>query len=399
MRKVKTFLAVCIVLSLSLFIQGNVACADQSTKEITFAGLSALSGGASPWGIPIQRALVIGFDKVNEEGGFNVNGQKYKWNLVTYDHKYVPAEAVKALHRAIYSDGATFALVQGGAQPLACLPSLQKNNILSLNPSSAVVIKKEYPLSFNYNPSIVTAYASLLPFFMKSEGVKTIASINRDDDGGRAASTAMEMIAGINGIKIIASEYVESETKDFTSVLTKVVAAKPDLIETGYSSPTACVLIAKQARELGYKGVLWLTWGPDVDQVIKMAGPAAEKAYLGLGGPLEPQSPIEKDLYKRFIQRYPASEWAGNSSSFYNPAWLPTVLTAAIEKCQSLDSMTVADTLEDMSWEGPQGRHAFGGMKLYGIKRQLLRPITLVQIQNKKAVWITDEPVPPGVLD
>lgn len=377
----------------------NTARAEQTTKEVTFAGLSALSGGASPWGVPIQRALILGFDKLNEEGGFNVKGQHYKWKLVTYDHKYVPAEAVKAIHRAIYNDGAKFALIQGGPQPMACMPVLHENKVLSLNPAAASIIKKEYPLSFNYNPSILTAYAAILPYLKKREGIKTMASIYHDTPGSKAAHEELKMVAGINNLNVVASSCVEPVAKEFSPVLTKIIAAKPDMIETCYLDPTQCALVTKQARELGYKGVIWLTWGPDVDQVLKIVGSAAEGTYMGLGGPLEPRTAIEKGLYKRFVEKYPAKDWAGNSSSLYNPYWLPMVLTEAIEKCQSFDAATVAATLEDMSWEGPQGKHAFGGKKLYGLKRQLLRPVTLVQIQGGKAVWIADEPVPPGILD
>lgn len=37
-------------------------------------------------------------------GGFQVGKTKYKWEPIGYDHKYIPAEAVKVANKAIYCD-------------------------------------------------------------------------------------------------------------------------------------------------------------------------------------------------------------------------------------------------------------------------------------------------------
>ncbi|MCK9275269.1 MAG: ABC transporter substrate-binding protein [Syntrophales bacterium] len=387
-----------VSLALVFLLFGTAVCADEAnTKIITVAGLYALSGPASPWGIKDNRGCALGFDIVNEKGGFVVQGQRYKWNYITYDHRYIPAEAVKAIHRAIHTDGAKFATIQGGAQPLACQNIMHQYKILNLNPSSAAIINTKYPLAFNYNPSIVTTYASVFPMLKKRDGIKTIASINRDDEGGKVALKSLKMISEINDLEIIAAEvYEPGATKDFAPILTKILAKNPDLIETGYSDPTSVALMTKQARELGYKGIIWLVWGPDVNQVLKIAGTHAEGAYLGVGGPIEAKTPIEKEIRSKFIAKHSGKEWDGY---YYNLSWMPTVLTEAIVKSQSLDAMTIAGTLAELEWEGPQGVHGWGGEKLYGIKRQLLRPVTLLQIQNGKDVWIANAPVPPGVMN
>ncbi len=51
-------------------------------------------------------------------GEFKVNGKAYEWDIITYDHKYVPAEAVKAANKAIYSDQVKFMSVMGGSHNL-----------------------------------------------------------------------------------------------------------------------------------------------------------------------------------------------------------------------------------------------------------------------------------------
>jgi branched-chain amino acid transport system substrate-binding protein len=386
-----------LILALALFGAGNMAC-KKAAQEVNFGIITALSGPAAPWGIANSRSMTMMAEKINEEGGFQVEGKTYKWKVFTYDSKYVPAEAVKALNKAIYNDKVSFVAIQGGSPLLACIPLLKENNMLSLNDAAGgkAVTNPDNPLVFRYNPSIEGAYVAELPFLQKREGIKTIASINPDDATGRSGVEAVEFAAKMFNLKIIAKEYFERGSKEFTPLLTRIIAKKPDLIETGYTDPTSSALLLKQARELGYKGVMLLIWGPDPKQVLKIAGPHAEGAYLGVSGPEEPQSDAEKELYKRFLDNYPKDEWNPN---YYTHHGLIKALTMAIVKCQSFDPTTIAKTIEDLTWDAPQGVHSFGGSKLFGIKRQLLRPATLLQVKDGKAVWVATIPVSPGIFD
>lgn len=95
--------------------------------------LSYLTGPAAPWGIPNYRSISMGAWKINDQGGFKVGKTTYKWEPVVYDTKYVPAEAVKAANKAIYSDKVSFISIGGGACAIACIPLLKEVNMLSLN--------------------------------------------------------------------------------------------------------------------------------------------------------------------------------------------------------------------------------------------------------------------------
>ena len=86
-------------------------------------------------------------------GEFKVNGKAYEWDIITYDHKYVPAEAVKVANKAIYSDQVKFMSVMGGSPCLAVIPLMKENKILSLNLASGgkQVTNPDNPLVFRYN--------------------------------------------------------------------------------------------------------------------------------------------------------------------------------------------------------------------------------------------------------
>lgn len=396
-RRITTVTLCFMVLALALLAAGNVAC-KKDAQEVNFGIISAVSGPAAPWGIANSRSMTMMAEKINEDGGFEVEGKTYKWKIFIYDSKYVPAEAVKALNKAIYNDKVSYVAIMGGSPTLACIPLLKENKMLSLNDAAGgkAVTNPKNPLVFRYNPSLAGAYAAEFPFLIKREGIKTIASVNPDDATGRSGIEAVEFVAKTYKLKIIAKEFFERGTKEFSPLLTRIIAKKPDMIESGYTDPTSSALLLKQARELGYKGVILLVWGPDPKQVLKIAGPHAEGAYLGVSGPEEPQSDAEKELYERFLDNYPKNEWNPN---YYTHHGLIKALTKAIVQCQSFDATTIAKTIEGLTWEAPQGVHSFGGSKLFGIKRQLIRPATLLQVKDGKAVLLGTVPVPPGFFD
>ncbi|MBU2549346.1 MAG: ABC transporter substrate-binding protein [Proteobacteria bacterium] len=364
----------------------------------TYGILTALSGPAAPWGIPNSRTIMMGADRINEKGGFQVKGVTYKWKTITYDHKYVPADAVKALNKAIYSDKVDFVQIMGGSPTLACIPLLKENNMLSLNDAAGgkAVTNPDNPLVFRYNPSLLAAYASILPWIKKNDGIKTMATINPDDATGKSGLWSAKIATDINKIEIVSEEFFERGSKDFAPLLTRVLAKKPDLIDTSYTDPTSSALICKQARELGFKGAILLIWGPDPKQVLKIAGKHAEGAYLGTSGPPEPRTPAQKALYERFLTKYKKEEWDPN---YYTHHAVIPCLTKAIEETQSFDPDVLAKHLEDMSWDSPQGVHRFGGKKIFGIKRQLLAPITILQVKGGEPVFAATLPVPDGIFD
>ena len=111
MKKIITVLTSCVMFcALGMIMGGSNVYAE---KEVRFGILTALSGPAAVWGIANSRAMEMSADKINEKCGFKVKGETYKWKTITYNHQYIPAEAVKALNRAIYSDKVSFVDIMG----------------------------------------------------------------------------------------------------------------------------------------------------------------------------------------------------------------------------------------------------------------------------------------------
>ena len=369
-----------------------------AAEKVRLGILCALSGPAAPWGIPNSRGITLDAEIINKKGGFKVAGKTYELEVLVYDHKYVPAESAKAANKAIFADKCNFLAIQGGAPTMAAVPLMNENNILSLNFAGGAdtLIKKENPLLFIYNPSIEIMYASVFPFLKKKENIKTLIIVNPNDTSGKSGTAASKAAAAREGLKVISEEFFERGTKDLTSLLTRIIAKKPDLIDTSYTDPTTSALICKQARELGFKGAVLLAWGPAPAQVKKIAGSHAEKAYMVVAGPLDPRTDSQKKIHKAFMDKWGEKEWDSNVWPQYG---LASSLVKGIEEAQSLDPQKIAAALEKVTWDTPVGVLRYGGSKLFGAKRHLLYPITLYQFQQGEAVFLGTLEVKEGVMD
>jgi branched-chain amino acid transport system substrate-binding protein len=99
---------------------------------IKFGISTPLSGPAAPWGIPHKNAIDLIFDETNAQGGLDVNGKKYKIEIVAYDHKYVIAEGVATVNRLIAKDDVKYMSILGGAVVKANEETVNEGGVLNL---------------------------------------------------------------------------------------------------------------------------------------------------------------------------------------------------------------------------------------------------------------------------
>jgi len=85
----------------SLIHAALLAVADSSPRARAVPARRTSSSSASPRPSPVRRrrghshkqATELIFEEINNQGGLEVGGKKYKLEVIAYDHKYVIAEA------------------------------------------------------------------------------------------------------------------------------------------------------------------------------------------------------------------------------------------------------------------------------------------------------------------
>ncbi len=376
----RIFLLFGLLVFLSIGLSLPEAGAD--VKVIKLANISPLSGPAAPWGIGGARGHQMSADDL---GVFTVAGQQYKWEVVNYDSKYVPSDALSALNKAIFQDGITKGWITGSGVHPPLLPLIRENKFLDLA-NIAGGVKFTNP----ENPTLFRTMAStdqlIMTFFddiYKMYKIKRVAVIVPNDEMGKAD---WELLLRLHkerkpGVEVVAEEFFERGMTDFYPALKRMLAKNPDMI-FGDAAPTGTVaLIAKQSRELGFKGIIYI---PTAALEAKVLFDTAGKASNDILVPriwAEPPTKLFADLERRYVEKYKEPMLAMVPEVYPLLPWI----TKSMQKVGSIDNDKFIPVFADsVNPDYPSGPASFGGTKFYGIKRQIVYTIPLSILEDGK---------------
>ena len=112
-----------------------------------------------------------------------------------------------------------------------------------------------------------------------------------------------------------------------------MLAKKPDLIDTTLAAGDEPALITKQARELGFKGTMYIGTLTDPPSFVKTAGiQYAEGAYMA-GLTVDLTTDMQKRFKDLYVKKYGESEWNPDAFEYANAIYF---LTQAITKANSV---------------------------------------------------------------
>ncbi len=356
----------------------------QGPKELKVGAYISLSGPGAPYGVAAQRGFDIAVEDINKAGGISVGNEKYLIKTITYDHKFTSEGGLEAVNRLIFQDkvkfiGATF----GTGANLAGLSVTEPNKVIHLSTASgSPVLARDKLFSFR----VVVGVFQLTKVQYRWLGkkfpeAKTVALLNRDDAWGRDMSKCARLHAEAQGMKVVYDDFFKMGTSDFSPWLIKVIASKADILDHSGTTPGEGGIIVKLARQLGYKGIILTSASGSIETIMQLAGPEyAEGVIIGnvlIWEPDDPQlTPMQREFVKKYIGKYKEGI-QGLSPQTYDGM---IILAKAIEKAKSLDTTVVRDTMATMEYDGLlQGKARFGGEEIYGIRRELVLDVPMVQ--------------------
>ncbi len=215
-------------------------------------------------------------------------------------------------------------------------------------------------------------------------GAKRIAFLGPNDELGKNDAKAIRAEVEkmkATGVSFVGDEYYERGARDFGPALLRLIAQKPDIIDTDGSPTGSIALIAKQARELGYNGYFVNTTAVlEAKAIADIAGKAGDN-IIALRIWANPPTKLYTELAERHQKKYgeaaPGTLW----ETYGAARWLVDTIT----KAGTFDTKQVADALSRSSDANhPFGPASWGGEKTYGIKRQIVIPIPASILKNGK---------------
>src|SRR5262252_2311957 len=356
-------LVLCAILVLGVSSSNHVMAADNVIK---FGISTPLSGPAAPWGIPHKQAVELVFDEINEKGGLEVGGKKYKLEVVAYDHKYVIAEGVATVNRLLAKDDVKYLSILGGA--LAYAEGL---------------VSPKNPLTFHSFPSPPETTTFWTWVKEHHPEIKRLATISPNDDTGWWSIKVETQYTEKLGYETVAKEFFERGLTDFNPILLRMLAQNPDIISVNAAPAGSVGLIIKQARELGFKGRFIHIGQVDTSVVSGIAGKPSIEGMWVHGYVETPLPEALKSWKERYTKKY--GEWNATSIDFANPAF---AFVAAVKKAQSLDPKKIAEAMHSVEFNNLWGKAHYGGKDYYGISNQIIYAMPFSEVKDGMATMI-----------
>ena len=367
--------------------------AGENTVKVGF--LAALTGDAAGWGLPGLYGVEIWVEQINAAGGMDVGGEKYRVEVISYDDEFDAIKATIGAKKLLFEDEVSIVLMLGVTPVLAVKDFMTRNKMLTttLVPTD---ISDDAPYLFApvevhpfYNVTAVDWIGRNWP------DVKTAAIATQNDELGLTSLATYRAAFEVAGIDVIEENLFGFEVTDFAPVVSKLIAANPDVISWDTAYPDYVNLLTEQAYLQGYKGRFVNCTLDQYDHILAKTSKEFLEGFLwqfpDLDDPVMQGSGTHFDgaaaFYKTYAERYPGA-WTAVSWEY---AAVLEMWKTAVAIAGTIDPPKVAEALQSMS----PVPHAFGDAEWWGeaflgvnSDRAALGKWPVVQMQNGKAVIV-----------
>lgn len=314
------------------------------------------AGAAASAQIPNYRLWV---DDVNKAGGILVGGAKRPIEVVEYDDRSQPEEAVRAIERLVNQDKVDFLLPPWGTgMNLAVAPSFHKGKFPMITPTCItdqmpqLVKRWDNMFSLLGTPSSYSDAIVGLLTQMRADGKigSKVAMVNVTDQGGLELAAAARKSLKAAKFEVVVDSSYPISTQDMTPLIADAQRASPDVF-LAFSYPPDTLGLTDAARVRGFNPkVFYVGIGSALPLYVAKFG-AGTEGVMGPGG-WNPNS----EAFRGYIARHialigqPPEQWV--SVLCYSGL---QALAQSIEKVGKLDRPAIIKTLASATFDTVTG--------------------------------------------
>lgn len=430
MPKKKLALALSVLLAFAVLLLGAAACGEEETTSSSAAvsemSPSSTSGGSTTAtsATSSEKTLVIGQitsisgpmsatfkneadaakpveDFINARGGVTVGADHYMIKIVTEDDMSTQDGAIAAANKLL-GQGIKFLLMPHFLpNMLAISPVLEEAKVLRVVPDTISSQPAAPPNKYSFiirltGYQLQASHDTLLKCY---PDVKKVAIIAPDDPGiAPLTDTVRKDLEERLSLQVVFREDYPLDTQDFAPLVTKALAADPDVIGLTTGAPQWGKGIVEAARQMGFTGPV-LASAPmgDVGILNSLLKPEIANDIV-VGACPYVKSPDMPQLAKDFGE---VIESAGLDYNLDHANILNSVhvLLQGITEAQSLDVESVAAAMESMDAIDTAfgqdakfiGAESFAGVEGIGQNRMLLYkdvPVCRIMGGNITMEWV-----------
>ncbi len=239
-----------------------------------------LSGPAAVYGADMRRGSDLAAQVINANGGI-LGGRKIQ--LVYEDDKGTPAGGVAAVQKLMSMDRVN--AIGGGALSSVVLAetAVTKNKILHMNAGAQAdaITEQGHPYLFAFNNTVSNNSKAFNRFIVEKLKPKTVAYMGENTEFNKATLEVLRNDLKAAGIQLVETSTYDAETRDFTSILTRIKALNPDVLYVADAYPARAAQLWKQVRQVGGFRAEVMSPGVASPTTIKPAEGAMENVYTG----------------------------------------------------------------------------------------------------------------------
>lgn len=363
-----------------------IALSAHAQEVMKIGVIASLSGGGTAWGLGLERGVQIAADQINEQGGLKLAGKTYKLEVIPYDDQYNAAQAKTAADRLVNRDEVKVIFGPVGSPgAMGSLPVTQPAKVIQfVDGYTPAILKNEWQGAyvFRINNSTLEFSEPIVDWLKKTyPNAKKVGMIAPNDATGQAGVPILATAYKNKGFEVW-TEHYERGTKEFTPLVLRMMAQNVDVFDLNANAPGEAGLLVKQARQVGYKGLIVQSGGAGIDELIAIAGPLANNMlkYDVIDESLPRVQPFVALYHKKYT-----GVMNGLAPVYYNAA---NIYFEAMRRADSTDTTKIRDQIEKLggNYDAPIfGKVVWTGQKNYGVNHQLLHTFVIKEVQNGKA--------------
>lgn len=348
----------------------------QEKKPVKIGAILALSGAGALDGQEARHGMQAMADIVNAEGGV-AGGRKIE--LVFYDDKNTPEDAISAAKRAIEGDKVDLLVGTIISPTSLAIKDVSRDKmvhivLLGAHPN---ITLQGHKWLFRLNatvPALAQAYAKHI---CEKAKPASVAFLTVNDDFGRFDNNNMKKLLGDCKIAESGSEFFNRQDADYSTVLTKLRATSPAAFYVSATATSQAANVLRQLRQIGYRGPVFLSVGVLSPKTVELAGPGAEGA---LGISLYTfQADETNPISVKWHQNYQGLAKTPPSVASVAAGEAVEVLARAVDKVGDANKYDeIATEIKTRKWKTIMGDTTFDQIG------QALRPIHIMQVRGGK---------------
>ena len=382
--------SVCLALMLAVPLVAACAAPAEGPTPIKVGVTGPLSGEKASWGLTFKRCTEMWADEINAEGGLLVDGVRHPIEVYVEDTRYDAALAKTAAERLAYEHKVRYVMGPATTMELKVMqPILEPEKIVDFAGSfTNSLYGPEHPYTIMVVPPAFAFAPIVFDYLIETENAKTLYCLGTHDPTGHVCCVQAAEAGKNAGLEVLEEEATfEMDIIDFYPVITKVIAANPDILAIGCGAEHQS-LIAKACGELGFKGRIVAVLAGDIETMVSVAGKYAE-GVIWMGG-----QPNPNPLTDKFMDDYEARYGVWNDEALLKivAAWMIGATIQEAGKAALTDNDAWVEAMPRVAWphryvEGnPVVRYASGW--ILGKDCMIGLPIGITEVQNGKAVMI-----------